>query len=135
MSFKLIELNQQKPKTPFGKIDLTSISHENTFLDNLPSPLFLKMSIYSSENPPAPIELNTSGNKILKGQLVKEVINGTCKFDKLQIKEVSSHFRNGWIFIVVTPVVSMSKYSSKFGTTQDDRMADVKCRQIMRDMK
>lgn len=26
---------------------------------------------------------------------------GCCTFDKLQIREVSSHFRNGWVFVVV----------------------------------
>jgi hypothetical protein len=34
---------------------------------------------------------------------VKEFKNGICTFDRLQIKEVSSHYRNGWLFIVVQP--------------------------------
>lgn len=29
------------------------------------------------------------------------MVNGTAEFEKLQIKEVTSHFRNGWIFFVV----------------------------------
>lgn len=28
---------------------------------------------------------------------------GVCKFEKIQIKEVTSHFRNGWVFIVIIP--------------------------------
>jgi hypothetical protein len=43
------------------------------------------------------------GNSIFKGVTVKEVKEGICTFDKLQIKEVSSHFRNGWVFLVVQP--------------------------------
>jgi len=30
---------------------------------------------------------------------------GTVTFDKIQIKEVTSHFRNGWVFIVIFPKV------------------------------
>lgn len=29
------------------------------------------------------------------------MVNGVAEFEKLQIKEVTSHFRNGWIFFVV----------------------------------
>jgi hypothetical protein len=71
--------------------------------------LFLELKLYSSENPPKQIEVNTSGtfillgNSILKGNTVKEFKNGVCTFDRLQIKEVSSHYRNGWLFIVVQP--------------------------------
>ena len=31
------------------------------------------------------------------------MVNGTVTFDKIQIKEVTSHFRNGWVFFVVYP--------------------------------
>ena len=31
----------------------------------------------------------------------KDLVNGVAEFEKLQIKEVTSHFRNGWIFFVV----------------------------------
>lgn len=44
-----------------------------------------------------------SGNSIFKGVTIREVKDGLCTFDKLQIKEVSSHFRNGWVFLVVQP--------------------------------
>jgi len=33
-------------------------------------------------------------------------VNGSVTFDKVQIKEVTSHFRNGWIFLVVYPKLS-----------------------------
>lgn len=63
----------------------------------------LTIGIYSSENPPKYIDSNTAGNKILKGFIEKDLINGTASFEKIQIKEVTSHFRNGWIFFVVYP--------------------------------
>lgn len=45
------------------------------------------------------------GNGILKGFTEKELVNGFVKYDKIQIKEVTSHFRNGWVFFVVYPKV------------------------------
>jgi len=65
----------------------------------------LTIGIYSSENPPKYIDANTSGNKILKGFIEKDLVNGTATFEKIQIKEVTSHFRNGWVFFVVYPKV------------------------------
>lgn len=46
------------------------------------------------------------GNKILKGFIDKDLVNGTASFEKIQIKEVTSHFRNGWVFLVVYPKVN-----------------------------
>jgi len=42
----------------------------------------------------------------LKGFIEKDLVNGSATFDKIQIKEVTSHFRNGWIFFVVYPKVN-----------------------------
>lgn len=33
-------------------------------------------------------------------------MNGAVTFEKIQVKEVTSHFRNGWIFFVVYPKVT-----------------------------
>jgi len=65
----------------------------------------LTIGIYSSENPPKYIDANTSGNKILKGFIEKDLVSGQATFEKIQIKEVTSHFRNGWVFFVVYPKV------------------------------
>jgi len=65
----------------------------------------LTLGLYSSENPPKYIDANTAGNKILKGFIEKDLVNGTATFEKIQIKEVTSHFRNGWIFFVVYPKI------------------------------
>lgn len=71
-----------------------------------PNRIPLTIGIYSSENPPKYIDCNTAGNKILKGFIEKDLVNGSASFEKIQIKEVSSHFRNGWIFFVVYPKLS-----------------------------
>jgi len=63
----------------------------------------LSLAIYTSENPPKFVDVNTSGNKILKGIIDKDMVDGAVTFDKIQIKEVTSHFRNGWVFFVVYP--------------------------------
>eukprot|EP01016_Furgasonia_blochmanni_P013201 TRINITY_DN1668_c0_g1_i4.p1 TRINITY_DN1668_c0_g1~~TRINITY_DN1668_c0_g1_i4.p1 ORF type:complete len:597 (+),score=195.43 TRINITY_DN1668_c0_g1_i4:134-1924(+) len=66
----------------------------------------LNIAIYSTENPPKYIDSNTSGNKILKGFVEKDLVHGSASFEKIQIKEVTSHFRNGWVFFVIFPKVS-----------------------------
>jgi hypothetical protein len=63
----------------------------------------LTIAIYTSENTPKYVDVNTSGNKVLKGMIDKDLVDGSVTFDKIQIKEVTSHFRNGWIFFVVQP--------------------------------
>ena len=66
------------------------------------------VAIYTSENPPKFVDVNTAGNKILKGMIDKDLVDGVVTFDKIQIKEVTSHFRNGWVFFVVYPKTSMT---------------------------
>ncbi|EAR85494.2 hypothetical protein TTHERM_00442440 (macronuclear) [Tetrahymena thermophila SB210] len=63
----------------------------------------LTMALYTSENPPQVIKQNTLGNQILKGFLEKELYLGRVSFDKIQIKEVTSHYLNGWIYLIIFP--------------------------------
>lgn len=53
--------------------------------------------------------MRDSGNSILKGTTCRELKDGVCTFEKIQIKEVTSHFRNGWVFIVVQPKLMSEK--------------------------
>jgi len=76
----------------------------------------LTIGIYSSENPPKFIDSNTAGNKILKGFIDKDLVNGSVTFDKVQIKEVTSHFRNGWVFFVVYPKIAGQSGASVLGS-------------------
>jgi len=66
----------------------------------------LTLSVYTCENPPKYVDSNTAGNKIFKGFTEKDLTRGGAGFEKIQIKEVTSHFRNGWIFLVVHPKVN-----------------------------
>jgi len=75
----------------------------------------LTIGIYSSENPPKYIDSNTAGNKILKGFIEKDLINGQATFEKIQIKEVTSHFRNGWVFFAVYPKLPQGSNPSSTG--------------------
>jgi hypothetical protein len=52
------------------------------------------------------------GNKILKGFIEKDLVNGSATFEKIQIKEVTSHFRNGWVFFVVYPKLNSTTSSA-----------------------
>lgn len=79
----------------------------------------LNISIYTSENSPKFIDTNTSGNKILKGNTDKDMLQGQITFDKIQIKEVTSHFRNGWVFLVIYPK-SLNYESGKNMHHKDD---------------
>ena len=78
----------------------------------------LSLALYTSENPPKFIERNTAGQKILKGYTEQSLYQGVCRFEKIQIKEVTSHFRNGWVFIVIipsmTPLGSMTPSQESF---------------------
>ncbi|OMJ80339.1 hypothetical protein SteCoe_19437 [Stentor coeruleus] len=60
------------------------------------------IQLFTMESPPKLVKANTSGDKIIKGNAeVKS--NSTVIFTKIAIKEVSSHFRNGYFFLVVAP--------------------------------
>ncbi|KAL4488476.1 hypothetical protein ABPG72_013044 [Tetrahymena utriculariae] len=67
------------------------------------SKIILTIALYTSENPPQVIKQNTLGNQILKGFLEKELYQGRVSFDKIQIKEVTSHYLNGWIYLIIFP--------------------------------
>jgi len=43
------------------------------------------------------------GNQIMKGFLEKDLINGRAAYDKIQIKEVTSHYLNGCISMIIFP--------------------------------
>jgi len=79
----------------------------------------LTIAIYSSESTPKFIDSNTAGNKILKGFIEKDLVNGSATFDKIQIKEVTSHFRNGWIFFIVYPKIGNGTSNNVLTTGKD----------------
>lgn len=86
----------------------------------------LEFSVYSSENPPTEIKLTTLGNQIIKGEKYEFLQKGEAKFRKMQVKEVSSHFRNGWIFLVVTAVTESSNVKKGKGSAIEIDPKDIK---------
>ncbi|CAG9315568.1 unnamed protein product [Blepharisma stoltei] len=62
-----------------------------------------KIMLFTSENPPKVLTINTSGDKIMRGTVEVES-SSQIVFSKIVIKEVTSHFRNGCFFLVVNPV-------------------------------
>jgi hypothetical protein len=67
----------------------------------LPESVNFKVMLFTTESPPKVMKINTSGDKVLKGT-VEAQGNSTIFFRKIAIKEVTSHFRNGCFFFVVT---------------------------------
>lgn len=96
-----------------GKYFTFKVKISNNTETQFPMNLALRvmMNIYSAEIVPKLITVNMNGRNILKGS--NEV---DLKYDpieaahvgsfKVQLNEVTSHFRNGWVFLVVQPVPS-----------------------------
>ena len=70
--------------------------------------LILELKLFTSENPPKQVEFNTSGVKALK--FICD-LNGQSLFcfRKIFISEVTSHYRNGALMLVVTSNVNSLK--------------------------
>lgn len=43
---------------------------------------------------------------MLKGYIDQSLLNGECMFEKIQIREVTSHYRNSWLYLVVIPCMT-----------------------------
>ena len=68
----------------------------------------LSVSIYSAEKTPRPIVVSMAGGPLVKGypeSMLSYSPSDKCHvaYFKIQICEVSSHFRNGWVFLVIQP--------------------------------
>ncbi|OMJ65993.1 hypothetical protein SteCoe_37318 [Stentor coeruleus] len=61
-----------------------------------------KIMLYTADSPPKMLNLNTSGDKIMRGTLEVEG-SSSIFFKKVIVKEVTSHFRNGCFFFVIVP--------------------------------
>jgi hypothetical protein len=73
----------------------------------LTEPCNFKIMLFTTEVPPKVMKVNTSGDKIMRGtseiSLSRNQYN--LQFNKIVIKEVTSHFRNGCFFLVVMPAL------------------------------
>lgn len=69
----------------------------------MPKQTIFKVLLFTTESPPKLLKLNTSGDKIMRGN-IEVLSNSIVHFPKIVIKEVTSHFRNGCLFLVIAPV-------------------------------
>lgn len=67
-----------------------------------------KVLLFTTESPPKLIEKNTGGDKVMKGHTDCEIQGRRVTFPKLVIKEVTSHYRNGCVFLVVVCASGLS---------------------------
>jgi len=67
--------------------------------------------VYTAESPATKIDFNIQGKWIFKGKYVHEVLGGEFKVTQIKVTEVSSHFKKGWIFLVIVPKSSNNKCS------------------------
>ena len=70
--------------------------------------LVLELKLFTSESPPKQVELNTSGEKVLKFIYDDHGQTLFC-FRKIFVHEVTSHYRNGALMLVVTSNVPILK--------------------------
>lgn len=61
-----------------------------------------KLLLFSCEKPAKLLRTNTSGDKVMHGSVEAVVTDGLCVFPNIVIKEVTSHFKNGVFFLVIT---------------------------------
>jgi hypothetical protein len=66
-------------------------------------PIKYEVSLYTSETFPRKLEMNTTGSTILHGWNDAELVSGRIDLNRLQIREVSSHYQNGWLYLVIMP--------------------------------
>ena len=101
-SLKIIgDLPQPVYKERAFSLTLEIIDHNGVKV-NMPIPVNFKIMLFTTENPPKLMKVNTSGDKIMRGTVETES-SGIISFKKIVIKEVTSHFRNGCFFLAVVP--------------------------------
>lgn len=66
----------------------------------IPKPTTFKVLLFTTESPPKLLRLNTSGDKIMRG-IIEQESSSEIHFSKVVIKEVTSHFRNGCVLLVI----------------------------------
>ena len=70
-------------------------------ISSLSKSLILELSLFTSESPPKKVELNTSGQKVLKYICDYDGQSFFC-FKKVFVHDVTSHYRNGSLMLIVT---------------------------------
>ncbi|CAG9314123.1 unnamed protein product [Blepharisma stoltei] len=69
----------------------------------LQTPVRFKIMLFTTERPAKLLINNTSGDKVMRGTTEVEA-DSLITFNNVVIKEVTSHFRHGCVFLVVAPI-------------------------------
>ena len=80
---------------------LLQILDENGNQATLPSSTLFNLLLFTTESPPKALKTSMTGDKVIRGTTEVEG-NSSVLFKKIVIKEVSSHFRGGCFYLVVT---------------------------------
>ena len=80
---------------------LLQILDENGNPATLTSSTLFNVLLFTTESPPKALKTSMTGDKVIRGTTEVEG-NGSVLFKKIVIKEVSSHFRGGCFYLVVT---------------------------------
>lgn len=59
------------------------------------------------------------GHPILKGNSESELFHGSSEFRKVHLREVSSYFPNGWVYLMVYPKAPSFSYNAKESTLEE----------------
>jgi hypothetical protein len=98
------------------EIEIELVDRNDLLIEN-GNKLAVDMQLLSSDAVPEPIE-SYSGQQILRYSLDAKLQKGRCRIGKVQINEVSSRFRNGWVQLQI----SLSRQNVHY--TQDDIKAE-----------
>jgi hypothetical protein len=80
---------------------LLQILDENGNPAILTSSTLFNVLLFTTESPPKALKTSMTGDKVIRGTTEVEG-NGSVLFKKIVIKEVSSHFRGGCFYLVIT---------------------------------
>ncbi|OMJ91505.1 hypothetical protein SteCoe_5874 [Stentor coeruleus] len=100
-----LQLASQMPNPAYKERTFSiilNIIDSNGIKVKLNESLTFKIMLFTTDNPPKLLSINTSGDKIMRGTLEAEG-KSIVIFKKIIIKEVTSHFRNGVFYFVVCP--------------------------------
>jgi hypothetical protein len=65
--------------------------------------ILMKVSLYSTDNPPVRLKTTNKGGPIVSSAKDSCLVKGECSMNKVHINEVTSHYRNGVVFLVIAP--------------------------------
>lgn len=97
------------------RINLVDANGEQVLNSN---PIPISLCVYSADQEPTVIQNSKSDQPMIKGNSESELFHGGADFRKIHIREVSSYFTNGWIYLVIHPKAPSFNYNAKESTLE-----------------